>query len=232
MERSVGRGCGAASGRRVQRPTMRNGNPHPLSSPYTVVSANSLLNAPSFVSPYPPFVLAYCGLTPEPPLAVQTSIVNLENEEGKPNLGTLPVPSFGFPGARKLEAFDASTFRPGPREFERQNYLALNFNSSPKMRLLQKSDFPRFPRLCLLPAGNREQHKCVSASGGLGIYLQSVLRTAEKVIQKLAIALPKHPLGSPLSYTTLLFTICRLFHPGCVRPVVVSTWGGSEPPPR
>ena len=73
---------------------------------------------------------------------------------------------------------------------------SFNFQTSrPKLRLLVKVEIPDFNGFCLFPPETESTNFGLQASGGLGIYLQSVLRTVEKTIQNFAIALPADPRG-------------------------------------
>ena len=61
-----------------------------------------------------------------------------------PNIGTLNVPSFGNPEARKLETFNVSTFRPVSREFERQNLKSFEFQLLAKIPTFAKVGISSF----------------------------------------------------------------------------------------
>ena len=118
----------------------------------------------------PTVPIAYCRLTPEPPLAVQTSIDKPTNRGGKPNLGTLNVPSFGIPRARKLETLNVSTFRPGSRQFERQNLKSFEFQRVAKIPTFEKVGISSISLgFAYCPPETENTINGFAASGGLGI---------------------------------------------------------------
>ena len=86
-----------------------------------------------------------------------------------PNIGTLNVPSFGNPEARKLETFNVSTFRPVSKEFERQNLTSFEFQLLAKIPTFVKAGIYMI-LLCFAyhPPETENIINVFSASGGPG----------------------------------------------------------------
>ena len=95
-----------------------------------------------------------------------------------------------FPGARKLETFNVSTFRPRSGEFERQNLKSFEFQLLAKIPTFEKVGISSFSLgFAYYPPETENNINVFSAPGGPGIS-QSVFRTVKKVIKKLAIVPP------------------------------------------
>ena len=140
----------------------------------------------------------------EPPLAVQTSIDKPWKRGEKPNIGTLNVPSFGIPEARKLETFNVSTFRPLGSEFERQNLNSFEFQLPAKIPTFVKVGISSISLgVAYYPPETENTINGFSASGGPGICSLIWVWCKRRSKNWQAFPLPCTP-GEPLFFTRLL----------------------------